>query len=104
MCKDFNKVMAHDEKWGDKRKANSLLIAFLTSKTHYEVANLGFKGLKFTWCNNRKGEVCISERLDHYLATIVWHERFLNKIVLGCILESVINMGRFGAFNGLCVV
>lgn len=81
VCGDFNEVMSHDEKWGCKQKANNLLTDFLTAINNYKLTNLGFKGLKYTWCNNREGNACVSERLDRCLATASWRDHFQHTVV-----------------------
>lgn len=64
LCGNFNEVMSHDEKWGGKQKVNNLLMDFLIRENDCELADLGFEGPKFSWCNNLVGEAYISKRLD----------------------------------------
>lgn len=78
---DFNEVMSHDEKWGGKKKADNFLTDFLNTANDCELTNLGFKGPKLTWCNNREVDACISERLNLCLGTVTWHDHFSNMLV-----------------------
>jgi len=43
--------------------------------------DLGYKGSRFTWCNNCEGNEFIKERLDHALATTRWCSQFPNVAV-----------------------
>lgn len=78
---DFNEVMFQDEKWGGKRKAKNLLLDFCSMVNDCELTDRGYMGPKYTWCNNRKGEACISERIERCLASIDWHVQFPNAVV-----------------------
>lgn len=50
--------------------------------------DLGAKGQCFTWCNNRKWEDRINERLDRVLSNREWATQFpnaqcMNEVVIG---------------------
>lgn len=61
VCGDFNEVMSQHEKCGGKQKADGLLLDFCSMAVDCELADLGYVGLNFTWCNNREGVTRISE-------------------------------------------
>jgi hypothetical protein len=41
-----------------------------------QLSELGFKGSKFTWCNNRTNHNFTKERLDKVVANSGWYEKF----------------------------
>ena len=51
--------------------------------------NLGFQGLPFTWCNNRKGAAITWLRLDRYMVTNDWIMQFSSIVVYH--IESIIS-------------
>lgn len=48
VCRNFNEVTFRDEKWILKQKVDNLLLDFLTMANNCELADMGFKGPKFT--------------------------------------------------------
>ena len=65
---DYNELLSSDEKQGRIEKAFSPTLAFRNTLAHYELANLGFQGGKFTWTNGRLGMDFVQERIDRTCA------------------------------------
>ncbi|KAL2940648.1 hypothetical protein RDABS01_001648 [Bienertia sinuspersici] len=64
----FNQIESSDQKWGGRYSIQGVR-AFSTWKTNWELTDIPFHGVHFTWCNNREGNHRVYERLDHATAT-----------------------------------
>jgi hypothetical protein len=73
---DFNEIIDNTEKFGGAVKSTSQLNCFRSALEECSLGDPGYKGSKFTWCNDREGAACIKERLDQALATEGWCEHF----------------------------
>lgn len=61
---DFNDILEVGEKVGGKQKPRSSFTLFRAFVFSMEMQDLGFKGRRWTWGNNREGEGYVEERLD----------------------------------------
>lgn len=48
---NFNEILSHDEKDGGRPRADSLMEDFRKALQDNNLSNLGWNGLKYTWCN-----------------------------------------------------
>lgn len=55
--------------------------SFKMTITRCELQDLRFQESQFTWCNNRQGDVCISEQLDRALDTMAWWTQYPEALV-----------------------
>jgi hypothetical protein len=69
---DLNFVLDQSEKQGGRLVASSSFCPFKQFIDHFGLVDLGFVGNPFTWCNNRKGQAFIKERLDRGLTSPSW--------------------------------
>lgn len=77
VCGDLNEIMDRREKWGGNDRLDRQMDEFKETIHSCALKDLGFKGPKFTWCNNWEGVDRIYERLDRVLATTPWCQLFL---------------------------
>lgn len=61
---DFNDILEAGEKVGGKQKPGSSFTQFRAFVESMEMQDLGFKGRKWTWENNKEGEGYVEKRLD----------------------------------------
>ncbi|KAH0649354.1 hypothetical protein KY285_034602 [Solanum tuberosum] len=73
---DFNVILDPEEKMGGKTHKMRDSLDFSSCMDAYEVVDLGFIGLKFTWCNNRKPQKIIWKMLDKMFINDDWAEIF----------------------------
>ncbi|KAF7140294.1 hypothetical protein RHSIM_Rhsim06G0103400 [Rhododendron simsii] len=73
---DFNEVSSSKEKWGGLPVSSSRLEAFNGLVSDCSLLDLEFKGLSYTWSNNRSGLDNIRERIDRALANAEWRVMF----------------------------
>ena len=52
------------------------MVAFWHTLLQCGLADLGFRGYRFTWRNGRYGVAFVEERLDRFVATLEWRELF----------------------------
>ncbi|XP_062163754.1 uncharacterized protein LOC133870607 [Alnus glutinosa] len=69
---DFNEVVDNTEKVDGSLKIASQILPFRSAIEACSLGDLGYKGSKYTWCNDREGVGFIKERLDRALATEGW--------------------------------
>lgn len=72
VCGDLNEILDRGGKWGEKNRIKQHMEEFRETIDSCALKDLGFRGPKFTWCNNRDKEGCIYERLNQILATKPW--------------------------------
>ncbi|XP_074302417.1 uncharacterized protein LOC141633971 [Silene latifolia] len=68
----FNQLEFHEDKLGGDTGKIFGASYFSEWKTRNLLSDIVFKGPKFTWCNNRKGNSCIYERIDKALGSLDW--------------------------------
>lgn len=73
---DFNCILNSGEKRGGRPFASSSYNPFSNFMDSCGLIDLGFKGQKFTWSNNRDGVAKICERLDRAIANTEWQSLF----------------------------
>jgi hypothetical protein len=69
---DFNEITSAAEKFRSTTRPPHQMRAFKEALEDGGLADLGFSGPKFTWCNGRSGEEFTRERLDRALANKEW--------------------------------
>lgn len=69
---DFNDITHHREKLGGRPKDQHKMDGFNDLISTIGMEDLGCKGHRFTWSNNRRGDDRIQERLDRALGNQSW--------------------------------
>lgn len=64
MLGNFNDIASPNEKFGGRPPNLSRIATFNKNLDYYNLIDLGFKGPKFTWTNNRRNLNLVMERLD----------------------------------------
>ncbi|KAL5555671.1 hypothetical protein UlMin_037907 [Ulmus minor] len=78
---DLNEILFAHEKKGGGDRASYLLRNFREAIEYCNLADLGFRGPKFTWCRGSNNSNFIQERLDRMLGNRGWSDMFPNSIV-----------------------
>jgi hypothetical protein len=73
---DFNEVVGMDEKMGGSVRSENQIKNFQSVLTDCELADLGYRGPKYTWSNCQEGQALIKERLDRGVANLAWCDLF----------------------------
>lgn len=73
---DFNEVVGTDEKMGGCGRSKSQIKKFQSILTDCDLADLGFRGPKYTWSNCQEGQALIKERIDRGVANLAWCDLF----------------------------
>ncbi|XP_074300848.1 uncharacterized protein LOC141632177 [Silene latifolia] len=73
---DFNEVDYGSDKLSARNSYIRGACSFNNWKLRNELLDIPFKGRRFTWCNNRKGEHRVYERLDKALGFKEWFTMF----------------------------
>lgn len=69
---DFNDIQGQHEKARGLPKEQRKIVRFNGLINDLSLFNLGCKGPKYTWCNNRQGHVRGHERLDRDIGNVEW--------------------------------
>ncbi|KAL5552000.1 hypothetical protein UlMin_002176 [Ulmus minor] len=77
---DLNEIFFGHEKQGGATRAQYLMNAFREAANYCGLADLGFRGPKFTW-NRGKNACLVQERLDRMLGNSGWLDLFPNSLV-----------------------
>ncbi|KAL5555663.1 hypothetical protein UlMin_037899 [Ulmus minor] len=77
---DMNEILFSHEKQGGVDRAHYLMSNFRETLNYCGLADLGFRGPKFTWCRG-KATSLIQERLDRMLGNREWMDLFPNSRV-----------------------
>lgn len=72
----FNEILSHSEKLGGPRTPKWRLGDFRETLTETDLIDLGYKGYRFTWNNNRHYPNNNQEMLDRVVATANWAALF----------------------------
>lgn len=72
VLRDFNEILKSREKWGGIPRQGESVEDVKRTVAQCNLLDLGLFGPKFTWCNNREREACISEMIDWFLANNRW--------------------------------
>jgi hypothetical protein len=86
---DFNEIVRSSEKSGFRGRSESQMQGFRDVIDECGFIELGFRGLPFTWCNNRRDAATTWLRLDRYMATNDWIMQFSSAVVYH--IESIIS-------------
>ncbi|KAL5553661.1 hypothetical protein UlMin_041062 [Ulmus minor] len=78
---DLNEILFDHEKKGGGARDSYLLRNFRDAMEYCNLADLGFRGPKFTWCRGNSNANFIQERLDRMLGNSGWSDMFPNSIV-----------------------
>ena len=78
---DFNEIVRNSEKSGRREQSERQMQGFRAVIDDYGFLDLGFRGLPFTWCNNRRGNATTWLRLDRCMATNDWLLRFDSAVI-----------------------
>lgn len=73
---NFNDIASPNEKFGGRPPNLNRIATFNKNLDYYNLIDLGFKGPKFTWTNNRRNSNLVMERLDRFLANPNWLNMF----------------------------
>ncbi|KAL5556024.1 hypothetical protein UlMin_038260 [Ulmus minor] len=77
---DLNEILFGHEKQGGVERAQYLMSNFREAINYCGLADLGFRGPKFTW-NRGNGACLVQERLDRMLGNCGWLDLFPNSLV-----------------------
>ncbi|XP_074283658.1 uncharacterized protein LOC141608194 [Silene latifolia] len=69
---DFNQVEYRSDKLSTSQRPIEGVEDFSLWKLRNEMVDIPYKGPRFTWCNNRKGDKRVYERLDKALGSKDW--------------------------------
>ncbi|XP_074318540.1 uncharacterized protein LOC141655353 [Silene latifolia] len=75
---DFNQVDCFLDKWSCNQNPIRGANEFVNWKLRNELIDIPFKGPRYTWCNNRKGDQRLYERLDKAIGSKDWLLYFPN--------------------------
>ena len=73
---DFNELLHPDEYCGSGARPYHQIAEFWRAIDDCSLMDLGFKGPRFTWCNNRFQGNLVYERLDRGLCNQEWLNLF----------------------------
>ncbi|KAG6672142.1 hypothetical protein I3842_16G043300 [Carya illinoinensis] len=77
MCMgDFNKIISLEEKFGKAFRPYKQMKVFREVLEECELSDLGYKGYKYTWCNNMEGIEFTKDRLGKVLGNSDWHSLY----------------------------
>ncbi|XP_059458992.1 uncharacterized protein LOC132188495 [Corylus avellana] len=85
----FNEIVSLSEKWGGSGRQRGLMEAFQKTLEDCSLADLGYRGPKYTWTNCKEDKQFTKERLDRVIANRSWCD--LNRevdVVVGAALSS----------------
>lgn len=83
---DFNDILSNEEKEGGNYKTAASMRDFRKFVARNELMDLGYASYPFTWRNNRESKP-IQQRLDRWLASMGWHDLYLDTKILHVVLE-----------------
>lgn len=66
---NFNDILEEVDKSGDRSRSEFSFQVFRAFVDDMEMIDLGFKGRRWTWGNNREGEGFVEERLDRFFGS-----------------------------------
>ncbi|KAL5573082.1 hypothetical protein UlMin_022679 [Ulmus minor] len=80
MWGDLNEILFNHEKQGGIERAHYLMRNFREALNYCGLADLGYRGPKFTWCRGKATNL-VQERLDRMLGNSEWMDLFPNSYV-----------------------
>lgn len=69
---DFNAISELAEKWGGIARLEAFALLLQDNIAALNLVDIKPTNGQFTWNNQRVGESCIAERLDHFLVSCFW--------------------------------
>ncbi|KAK6146669.1 hypothetical protein DH2020_020538 [Rehmannia glutinosa] len=75
---DFNDILSYTEKWGGADFNTPYVSSFREVIDDCRLLDLGFDGPRFTWRKSLNNENNVWERLDRFLGSQCWIEKFKN--------------------------
>ncbi|XP_074282897.1 uncharacterized protein LOC141607446 [Silene latifolia] len=78
---DFNQVDYACDKLSANKNSIPEAYEFNSWRLRNELLDIPFKGPRFTWCNNRKGEKRVYERIDKALGSKDWFFYFPSTVI-----------------------
>ncbi|KAL9460747.1 hypothetical protein AB3S75_003870 [Citrus x aurantiifolia] len=101
---DFNEILNLDEKKGGIEREADMISEFRKVIQECDLKDLGCSWYPFTWSNRRYGPHFIEERLDRFLGSIEWTQRFQDdaakNLVSWCSDHSPVMLDVIGRGNG----
>ena len=73
---DFNEAVSLSKKWGGGGRSSNQMRDFHLEQEDCDLADLGYRGPKYTWSNYREGHAFTKERLDRGVANSEWRDLF----------------------------
>ncbi|KAL5736640.1 hypothetical protein ACOSQ2_031428 [Xanthoceras sorbifolium] len=73
---DFNEILHLGEKDGGVERPRYLMTNFRNTLNDCMLQDLGFAAPRFTWCNGRKNQDFVQERLDRFVSSLDWQQLF----------------------------
>lgn len=78
---DFNAILFDNEKFSTRPPSPLAVREFHEMALAAGLKDLGFKGNKFTWANNRQGLTYVAARLDRAFSNSKWLETYVDLVV-----------------------
>lgn len=69
---DFNEILLQSEKYGAVNRTYGQMEDFRLALEECGLSDLGYRGYKYTWSNNKEGESFTKERLDRVFGNSKW--------------------------------
>lgn len=70
--RDFNDIIGLEDKQGGRRRLENSFLQFTSFIGAIEMKVVSYKGMRWTWVNNRVGDGFIEERLDMVFGSTEW--------------------------------
>ncbi|KAH9658604.1 hypothetical protein KPL70_023557 [Citrus sinensis] len=77
-CGDFNEILHSDEKRGGNDRNVNFINDFREVLRDCGLKDVGYRGYAFIWNNGRYGKGFVEERLDRFVCTKAWSDRFVD--------------------------
>ena len=98
---DFNEIVRSHEKLDGRLRPSGQMQEFRDVLDECGFRDLGFEGVKFTWCNGHTDGFTIWERLDKAVATMDWLDKFPATKVVHLECGSSNHKSIFICLNGI---
>ncbi|VFQ95191.1 unnamed protein product [Cuscuta campestris] len=73
---DFNAILDQGEKKGGLPKPSYLIQGFREALEDAGLLDFPLGGYGFTYDNGRKGDACVEKKLDRFLTSSLWRQKF----------------------------